>query len=74
MVNTEGYLIDKSENILDKYGRVVFRNDLLVVKNGQDAVIPPLFTSNILAKPETDQKPTTYTPLKRIVTPRLEKV
>jgi hypothetical protein len=34
MINTEGYLIDRNENILDQYGRIVFSNDLLAVKRG----------------------------------------
>ena len=52
MINTEGYLIDRNENILDQYGRIVFSNDLLAVKRGQDAMIPKVFTSSLLCKPD----------------------
>jgi hypothetical protein len=34
MINTNGYLIDRGENIIDYYGRIVFKNDLLVVSKG----------------------------------------
>ena len=34
MINVEGYLIDKGENVIDKYGRIVFKNDLLTLQKG----------------------------------------
>jgi hypothetical protein len=34
LINTAGYLIDKDENIIDYYGRVVFRKEVLTEKLG----------------------------------------
>lgn len=69
-INVEGYLIDKAENVIDKYGRVVFKNDLLTLMKGQDAKIPLVFTSNILSRPETSRlrnSPTPVTPTKDVL-------
>ena len=51
MINIEGYLIDKGENVIDKYGRIVFKTDLLTESSGQDAKIPAVFTMGILSPP-----------------------
>lgn len=51
-------MIDKGENIIDYYGRTVFRNDLLNVARGQDASIPLVFRINVLTKPQNDQEET----------------
>jgi hypothetical protein len=51
-INTMGYLIDDSENVIDCYrGEVVFKRDLLELKYGQDAEIPYIFRSGRLRKP-----------------------
>lgn len=55
LINVEGYLIDKSENIIDQYGRVVFSKDLLSYCRGQDARIPRVFTLGVFLEPEIDQ-------------------
>jgi len=34
MINTEGYLIDNHENIIDQYDRIMFSTDLLNVVKG----------------------------------------
>jgi len=49
LINTKGYLIDKDDNIIDYYGRVVFRRELLTENNGQDSEIPKVFLSGKLA-------------------------
>lgn len=54
LINTEGYLIDRGENIIDYYGRIVFKNELLNCTRGQDATIPKVFTRNVLTKPQVD--------------------
>ena len=71
MINVEGYLIDKGENVIDKYGRIVFKNDLLTLQKGQDAKIPLVFTLGILSKPETSRlvnSPAPVTPAKDVLT------
>ncbi len=54
MINIEGYLIDKGENVIDKYGRIVFKTDLLTESCGQDAKIPAVFTMGVLSPPQVD--------------------
>jgi hypothetical protein len=54
LINTEGYLIDRSENIIDYYGRIVFKNELLNVTRGQDSTIPKVFTMGVLLSPQND--------------------
>jgi hypothetical protein len=34
LINTEGYLIDRAENIIDYYGRIVIKIELLHVNRG----------------------------------------
>lgn len=51
LINTAGYLIDKEENVIDYYGRVVFRKEVLTEKLGQDAEIPKVFLMNIVSAP-----------------------
>jgi hypothetical protein len=34
LINTKGYLIDKDDNIVDYYGRIVFRKELLTENSG----------------------------------------
>lgn len=51
LVNTMGYLIDRSENIVSKQGDIVFSRELLGEKLGQDSEIPKLFRSAKLDKP-----------------------
>jgi len=54
LINTKGYLIDKDENIIDYYGRIVFRKELLTENNGQDSEIPKVFLSGKLAAPQNE--------------------
>lgn len=54
MINTLGYLIDTQQNIIDKYGKLVFRKDILSVAYGQDAKIPAVFTNGTFLKPASD--------------------
>ena len=61
MINSLGYLIDLSGNILDQNGKMVFRKEILKQAYGQDARIPPIFTMNKLIKPESDE-PVVETP------------
>jgi hypothetical protein len=51
LINTAGYLVDKDENVIDYYGRVVFRKEVLIEKLGQDAEIPKVFLMNIVSAP-----------------------
>lgn len=48
-------MIDRSENIIDYYGRIVFKNDLLNVTKGQDSSIPKIFTMGVLCPPQVDK-------------------
>ena len=50
-INTLGYLIDDSGNIVDKHGKEVFKREVLTQAYGQDAQIPYVFRSGILSTP-----------------------
>jgi len=54
LINTKGYLIDRDDNIIDYYGRIVFRKELLNEINGQDSEIPKVFLSGKLAAPKNE--------------------
>jgi len=56
LVNTAGYLIDKNENVVDRYGSLVFIREILAEKQGQDSEIPRLFRCGKLDKPVSENQ------------------
>lgn len=65
MINSLGYLIDAAGNIVDQYGKVVFRKDILKNAFGQDARIPEVYTMGVLSKPINEDKGSETPPTNR---------
>lgn len=54
-INTMGYLIDDSGNIVDRWSKnIVFQKDILVERYGQEAEIPYVFRSGKLRVPDDE--------------------
>lgn len=55
-INTMGYLIDEGENIVDQFGKIVFRKAILNERYGQDAQVPDVFLKKgLIRKPYEEQ-------------------